>query len=221
MKPEDLAHHPVVRELARCGRMFHRWQWSLASSSNFSALVTEDAIAISRSGVDKASMRATDFLLVDLYGRPLAGYAGLKPSAETELHCHIYRLSREKKLEVGAVLHTHAKFAVHYSRRHAQEGRVVFQGWEMQKIFEGVFTHETTTVLPIFPNSQTMADITQAFDTWLEKNPWPPAYLITGHGVYAWGKTVLHARLKLEALEYLFELKFMEECYAKPTHHLP
>jgi methylthioribulose-1-phosphate dehydratase len=56
-----------------------------------------------------------------------------------------------------------------------------------------------------------MPDIVADFDRWLLHNPWPPGYLIEGHGIYAWGKTVLHARQKLEALEYLMDIKYMEE----------
>lgn len=150
-------------------------------------------------------------MLVDLQGRVLPGFSAMKPSAETELHCHAYRLAKKNNLPVGSVLHTHSKYAVYSSRAHCKQGLVVFSGFEMQKIFEGVATHDSTIVLPVFANSQAMADIVAEFDAWLEKNPWPPGYLIEGHGIYAWGKTVQHARQKLEALEHLMEIKFMEK----------
>ena len=85
----------------------------------------------------------------------------------------------------------------------------------MQKILEGVDTHDSTVEIPIFPNSQHMPDISRAFDVYLNANKPThapaPAYLLEGHGVYTWGKTVLHAKQKLEAIEYLLELKYMEE----------
>jgi ribulose-5-phosphate 4-epimerase/fuculose-1-phosphate aldolase len=39
-----------------------------------------------------------------------------------------------------------------------------------------------------------MADITGKFDVYLKNNAWPAAYLIEGHGVYAWGKSIYHAK---------------------------
>lgn len=211
MSPQELANHPLTVELAACGQLFHRWQWSLSSSSNYSALLDEHTVIISRSGVDKERMSSADFLLVDLEGAPLSPYKEIIPSAETELHCHAYRTARKRGLPVFSVLHTHSKYAVYYSRKLLNVGVITFSGFEMQKIFEGITTHASTVELPIFPNSQKMADITANFESWLMANPWPPGYLIAGHGIYAWGKTVLHAKQKLEALEYLMELKFMEE----------
>lgn len=203
----ELAAHPLTAELAACGNLFHRWQWSLSSSSNYSALLPSGEVIISRSGVDKEKMTAADFMLVDLAGRPLANFESLKPSAETWLHCHIYGIKTDAK----AALHTHSKYAVHFSRKLAWEKKVIFSGMEMQKIFEGIDTHLSTVEIPIFANSQDMTDISAAFDEYLKTNPMPPAYLIEGHGVYAWGKTVLHAKQKLEAIEYLLELRYMEE----------
>lgn len=211
MTPDSLANHPLARELASCGNLFHRWQWSLSSSSNYSALLDTDTVIISRSGVDKERMNSADFMLVDLQGRPLPDYATIKPSAETELHCHVYRMARQGGFPIGSVLHTHSKYAVYFSRRCLDQGSIVFSGFEMQKIFDGITTHDSTIVIPVFRNSQSMPDIVADFDRWLLHNPWPPGYLIEGHGIYAWGKTVLHARQKLEALEYLMDIKYMEE----------
>ena len=211
MTPDLLANHSLSCELASCGNLFHRWQWSLSSSSNYSALLDPETVVISRSGVDKERMTSADFMLVDLQGQPASEYASFKPSAETELHCHAYRIARQQGLPVGSVLHTHSKYAVYFSRRCIKQGSIVFSGFEMQKIFEGITTHDSTVVLPVFRNSQDMSDIVADFDKWLQINAWPPGYLIEGHGIYAWGKTVLHAKQKLEALEYLMDLKYMEE----------
>ena len=211
MTEAELAAHPLCAALADCGNLFHRWQWSLSSSSNYSALFTDETVIISRSGVDKQYMTAADFMLVDFHSKPIAPFEKIKPSAETELHCHLYRVAKKNKLAVGAVLHTHSKFAVHYSRRYANAGLLAFTGFEMQKIFEGITTHDSSVEIPIFANSQSMPDITRDFDAYLSVHDMPPAYLIAGHGAYAWGKTVLHAKQKLEALEYLLELKYMEE----------
>lgn len=207
MTQKELADHPLTSELARCGNLFHHWQWSLSSSSNYSALLPSGEMVISRSGIDKEMMTSADFMLVDLSGKSLANFEEVRPSAETELHCHVYRTVPSAR----AALHTHSKYAVYFSRKAASSGKIIFSGFEMQKIFEGIDTHLSTVEIPVFLNSQDMRDIVKAFDAYLAGNPLPPAYLIEGHGVYTWGKTVLHAKQKLEAIEYLMELKYMEE----------
>lgn len=215
LTPEQLAESIFTRDLSACGNLFHRWQWSLSSSSNYSALLGQDSIIISQSGVDKERMGPGDFMIVDFAGRPRKGYESLRSSAETELHCHVYRHARDRDLGIGSVLHTHSKFAVFSSRKYRSQGALVFSGFEMQKIFEGVTTHESTVAIPVFENSQHMPDIVSQFDAWLARNPWPVGYLIEGHGIYSWGKTVLHARQKLEALEHLMEIKYMEDFTCK------
>lgn len=211
MTENELAAHPLTAELAACGNLFHRWQWSLSSSSNYSALLSEETVIISRSGVDKQKMTSADFMLVDLAAAPVAPFVGMRPSAETELHCHLYRVAPNQTHAINAVLHTHSKFAVLYSRAFLSAGVISFTGFEMQKIFEGISTHESVIAIPVFRNSQQMKDITAEFDAYVKTQTFPVAYLIEGHGVYTWGKTVLHAKQKLEALEYLMELKYMEE----------
>lgn len=211
MTERELAEHPLTSELAACGNLFHQWQWSLSSSSNYSALLDSESVIISRSGVDKQYMKSSDFMLVDFNSKAKPPFEAMRPSAETELHCHLYRIAAKQPHPIKAVLHTHSKFAVYFSRRCLASGAIVFTGFEMQKIFEGVSTHESIVEIPVFRNSQHMPDITRALDVHQEKNSFPPAYLIEGHGMYAWGKTVLHAKQKLEALEYLLELKYMEE----------
>ena len=209
MNKEDLAKHPLAAELAACGNLFHSWQWSLSSSSNYSALLDEKSIIISRSGVDKERMTSADFMLVDFEGKPQPPFDAFKPSAETELHCHIYRMG--EKVDARSVLHTHSKYSVFFSRKYQKEGKIRISGFEMQKIFDGIKTHESSLEIPVFKNSQSMPDIIAEFDAYLQKNPMPVAYLIDGHGIYSWAKTVLHAKQKLEALEHLLELKYMEE----------
>lgn len=209
MTVAELAKHPLSAELAACGNLFHSWQWSLSSSSNYSALLDDNRIIISRSGVDKERMTADDFMLVDFDAKPIAPFDQFRPSAETELHCHIYKMGA--RVGARSVLHTHSKYSVYFSRRYLKEGKITIAGFEMQKIFDDVKTHDSNVEIPVFKNSQEMPDIIAEFDKYLAKNPMPVAYLIDGHGVYTWAKTILHAKQKLEALEHLLELKYMEE----------
>ncbi len=54
----------------------------------------------------------------------------------------------------ASVLHTHSVNATVLSMRVDQ---VVLDGYEVQKAFPGVETHESRMVIPVFPNSQDIA----------------------------------------------------------------
>jgi methylthioribulose-1-phosphate dehydratase len=131
---------------------------------------------------------------VDMDGTPLT--PGARPSAETGLHCQIYRVF----LQAGAVLHGHSVAATVLSMV-TPEPCIGFAGYEILKAFEGQRTHETTLRLPLFDNDQDIARLSRAMA------PHLPAcvlgYLIRGHGVYVWGPDMDTALARLEGLEFL------------------
>ena len=199
-----------ARQLAEFGNLCYENQWSLATSSNYSALFPDNSVLISRSGVDKKYIAGSDFMQVDMEGKALAGFEGLQPSAETELHCHLYRLAQSLKLNIRAVLHTHSKFSVYFSRKFKSFGKMAVENFELLKIFESVKTHQARLEFPIFNNSQVMSDITSSFEEYCKVNEFPKAYLIEGHGIYTWAETIAKARYQLEAIEQIFEILYME-----------
>ncbi len=99
----------AATQLAEVARFCHAQGWVRATSGNFSARVGETRVLISASGRDKGSLTQADFLVVDLLGRPER--PGGQPSAETPLHCALYR-----RPGVEAVAHTHSVAATVLSR---------------------------------------------------------------------------------------------------------
>jgi len=178
-----------VRELAQLG-------WTPATSSNFSERLDGSHAAITVSGRDKGRLVEDDIMVVDLEGRAVGRQ--LRPSAETLLHTRLYR----RFPEVGCVLHTHSKVQTVASRLYAREGHVRLEGYELLKAFEGNSTHETAIEVPVFANTQDMTVLSAQVDELLDRQPmW--GYLIDGHGLYAWGRTMADARRHLEAFEFL------------------
>jgi methylthioribulose-1-phosphate dehydratase len=178
-----------VRELAQLG-------WTPATSSNFSQRLDETHAAITVSGRDKGRLVEDDIMVVDLEGRAVGRQ--LRPSAETLLHTRLYH----RFPEVGCVLHTHSKVQTVASRLYAREGRIRLEGYELLKAFEGNSTHETAIEVPVFANTQDMTVLSAQVDELLDRQPmW--GYLIDGHGLYAWGRTMADARRHLEAFEFL------------------
>ncbi len=174
--------------------------WTPATSSNFSMRLDADRAAITASGRHKGRLVPDDILVLDI-ATCRALDSPLKPSAEALLHAQLYR----RFPQVGAVLHTHSRAQSVASRLFADTGAVHLQGWELQKAVTGFDGHEGTLTVPVFSNSQHMPDLAADVDAWLDAGKPLHAYLVGGHGMYAWGRDMDEARRHLEALDFLLE----------------
>ena len=195
--PTDDALLDCARQIAAAGRDLAARGWTPATSSNFSMRVGPQRVAVTVSGRDKGRLTEHDILQVDLDGRAVGTDA--RPSAETLLHTQLYR----RLPQVGAVLHTHSHNQTVASRLYAGAGRVVFEGYELQKAISGHATHEGALEVPVFANTQDMPELVRAVDAWLDQGKPLHGYLIDGHGIYAWGRDMAEARRHLEAFEFL------------------
>lgn len=193
----DPAFLAAARALADAGRELARLGWTPATSSNFSARVDERRLAITISGRDKGRLGEADIMQVDLDGQALGTVA--RPSAETLLHTHLYA----RFPQTGAVLHTHSHNQTVASRLFARAGEIRIEGYELIKALRGHTTHDTSITVPVFPNTQDMNVLVADVDRWLAADRALPAYLIDGHGLYAWGLDLAEARRHLDALEFL------------------
>jgi methylthioribulose-1-phosphate dehydratase len=156
-------------------------------------------IAVSASGLDKATLRAEDFIPVGADGKALAGDLR-KPSDETGLHLALYAATA-----AGCICHGHPPHAVTLSL--AAGDAVRFRAIEMMKAFAGTSTHACERVLPVIDNSQDMAELARRAVA--ARDPHVPAVLVRGHGVYAWGRTVPEAGRHLETVDWLCRIHLL------------
>jgi len=184
----------MAAALVEAGQRMDTRGWVGGSAGNLSARLDDETIAITRSGVHKGRLKAADIIEVRLDGGAVE--QGTKPSAETLLHCQLYRLFPP----IGAVLHGHSVAATVLSMTAPE---ILFSGYEVVKAF-GYATHETDVALPVYDNDQDIARLAGVIEPKLTSEP-PIGYAIRGHGVYAWGSGVEHAYWRLEALEFLLE----------------
>lgn len=182
----------ATREVIRLGRVFGRRGSVPATSGNFSVRAGDGRIAVTRSGPDKGDLTPDDVLAARLDAPPPPG-----ASAETALHLALYRADAS----TGAVVHTHADAAVILSAVHAAERRIVLTGWELLKALRGVSTHEARVPIAVFPNDQDVSALAASVGAGLPEGA--VAYLIAGHGLYAWGRTGAEAERHAVALEHL------------------
>lgn len=149
-KPSRQTFRGMASSLAKTGRRLYARSWALGTSGNFSAVVSRRPVrlAITASGVSKRKLGPTDILQCDGRGSVVGRQTG-QPSAETSLHLEIVRRCR-----AGAVLHTHSVWSTMLSDRHAAEGGVGIEGYEMLKGLKGIATHEHREWIPILENDQ-------------------------------------------------------------------
>ena len=164
-------------------------------------------MAITRSGGHKGFLDGFSVIGVDLDGRALS--TGDRPSAETLLHCAIYR----EVPEARAVLHGHSVAGTVLSMAERSDA-IAFGGYEVFKAFAGQVTHDTTLTLPIFDNDQDIARLARVMRPHLAGAPLG-AY-IRGHGAYVWAHDMPSCLARLEALEFLLECELARRHLAGP-----
>lgn len=197
MTPQATFHDARIAELIAAGALFHQRGWVPATGGNFSARLSSERMLITASGWHKGELTPEAFLVASMDGRP--DDATRKASYETLLHCQVYRFDAR----VGAVLHTHSIANTVLSRRRES---IRLSGYELLKLLPGIQTHDATVEVPVFENDQDIPRLAAKVDDAMKRRPGGiPAYLIAGHGLYAWGDSVAQARHRVEALEFMLE----------------
>lgn len=189
----------AAQSIVEAGRFLYGRGWSPATSSNYSARIDAEHVAITVSGRHKGQLAIDDVMVVDLQGRAIQSQC--KSSAETLLHTVIYQLFPD----VGAVLHTHSVNATVLSRLVPPGEALEFEDYELQKAFTGVQTHEGRLTVPVFDNTQDIPALAEQTRRWFDGHRAQPGYLIRGHGLYTWGQTMDDCLRHIEAFEFLLE----------------
>lgn len=192
-----------IDALREVGAMFWQRGWSVGTSSNYSVVLGREPLEllVTASGKDKGRLGRGDFVRVGADGKPTSE-GQPKSSAETLLH-----VVAASQPEVGAVLHTHSIWGTLLSDFFFLQGGFEISGYEMLKGLEGVTTHESTSWVEIFENTQYIPDLAQQVKQRLShaQRPLRHGYLIRRHGLYTWGRDLDEARRHVEIFEFLFE----------------
>ena len=192
----------VKEQIAETIRAYNMKGWSPATATNYSFKDEAGTIWVSRSGVDKAQFTANDFITVDSNGCASGDFLEIKPSAETLIHCVVYELFPETKV----ILHSHSVFPVLISA--VLGPQITFEGYEVQKGFDGQTTHEVAVNIPIFDNTQDMTAFKQTLINEAHRIQ-HHSFIMRKHGTYAWGKNLFEAKRHLETLDYLCQCEWM------------
>ena len=194
----------TVAELAAQG-------WCQGTGGNFSVTLDREPLRllITRSGVHKRHLAPEHLMVIGPEGQPVDGETG-RPSAEALLHARIVAATG-----AGSVLHVHSVANTLLGEHFAERGGFVLRGYEMQKGLEGITTHEAEVFVPVLRNSQDMPALAGDVDRLLAERPGLHGFLLSGHGLYAWGVSLEQAHRHVEIFEFLFE------CAARRTRFEP
>jgi len=189
-------YEQAVHDIIAAGKRLDALQLAPATSGNYSVRTGDNEMAITVSGHHKGYLGPEAIMRADLQGNPLEDK---KPSAETLLHCLIYDLYPE----VNAILHTHSVPNTVLTRP-LKDGDVYrLEQYEMLKAYPGVETHDIAVDLPVFENTQDIAELSDRVQPVLKSTPQTPVFMIRCHGIYGWGKDMDEALRVIEATEML------------------
>lgn len=201
----------ALAELTEVKSLFAARGWFQGTSGNLSIRAGEFApddfhFAITASGKDKSLSTPEDFLFVDQDGKP-SELTKLKPSAETLIHCEIY-----KQTGCGAIFHVHTVFNNIVSELFWERKSVPVDGVELIKAFN-IWDEEAHIDIPIVSNFAHIPSIVPEVTERLDKRI--PGIMLRKHGIYAWGANAFEAKRHLEAFEFLFEYVYRWELLKK------
>lgn len=212
----EIQFNKLAEDIVAVAHRLYSRGWSPATSSNYSARLSEKACAITISGKDKGQLTKDDVMVVDINGKPLTEG---KPSSETLLHTSLYQYSEDIK----AILHVHSVGSTVLGMLLEDQDKLILKGYEILKAFRGITTHQTTMKVAIFENTQVLSQLAQEVIEKLKQQSDPCfGYLIRGHGLYVWGADLPECFRHLETFEYLFqcelERKKIEVLHERPHH---
>lgn len=202
MAAEPLTFENAAAQVVEMARLAGARGWIPATSGNFSVRMDGSRAALTATGSDKAKLEMSGVIEAEI-----GGAKHPRASAEAPLHLARYAAAPE----IGAIAHIHSMAATVLSRRHEAAGILYLEGWELQKAFAGIITHEAKLTVPIVSNDQDTDRLGSLVERRLAGEALAPGYLIAGHGLYVWGRTTAETIRHMEAFDFLLTAQLYEE----------
>jgi methylthioribulose-1-phosphate dehydratase len=207
MIEQTLEFKAQVRALSDAGRLFAARGWVPSTVGHFSARLNDQQIVITNPGRDKGRLDDGSFMVVDLDGHVLSHHR--EPAAERFLHIVMYR----RNPEIGAVLHSHSVAATVLSR--ARQQGLVLEHYAALRNLPGTRAGQTGVAVPVFADTSDVPQLAAQVDDCMHRYPELSGYLIAGHGLYSWGRSVEAAVQHIETFEFMFECEVLSRTLSR------
>lgn len=191
---ENRAMRQRICELCR---LFWQLGWASGTGGGISVRSGE-TIFMAPSGVEKENISPEQIFELDLQGRVTKAPApGFKLTA-----CAPLFLAAFKHRNAGAVLHSHSLDIVLASMLVPPGEPLRLTRLEMMKGLEGVGYFDTHEI-PVIDNTALEHELEARLEKAILANPQANAVIVRNHGVYIWGRDVVHAKTQAECLDWL------------------
>jgi len=176
-------------ELVQQGLVTYTW-------GNVSAIHREEGLVVIKpSGVDYATLKVEDMVVLDFEGNQLEGQ--LKPSSDTPTHLALYKAFKT----IGSVVHTHSEWATSWAQA---KSSIPCYGTTHADYFYGeiICTRPLTEAeIKIEYEKNTGMVIIEAMEE-LQKDPLElVGILVANHGPFNWGKSPSEAVHNAKVME--------------------
>lgn len=159
-------------------------------------------VVIKPSGVDYATMKPSDMVVVDLNtGEVVEG--DLRPSSDTPTHLALYRAFRE----IGGVVHTHSTYATAWAQAGIDLPNI---GTTHADYFHEAVPCTRAMTTPEVEGDYELETGKVIIERFAGMNPiHTPGVLVKNHGPFTWGKTPAEAVHNAVVLEQVAKMAFI------------
>jgi L-fuculose-phosphate aldolase len=169
-----------------CDVCHKMWQlgWVAANDGNVSALLDDNTILTTPTGMSKSFITPEKLIRVDRQGNVLEAAGGLRPSSELKMHLRCY----DRRDDVRSVIHAHPPGATGFAVAH--------KAMDMYNMIEDVAAIGAVPLTP-YGTPSTM-EVPDAIEPYLQEHD---VMLLENHGALAVGSDVITAYYRMESLE--------------------
>jgi L-fuculose-phosphate aldolase len=185
------------RDLVLFSRWLSRLGFTPGTAGNLSVRLDERRLLVTPTGMSKYLLKGDDMVTVDLQGRLLAGSRNV--TSEISMHLAAY----DRREDVGAVIHSHPPIATAF----ACAGRALDEMLCQEAVM-------TLGVVPLAKYATTGTD--EVADSLVPFIPGHDTILMANHGAVSYGKTLLEAFQRMEALEHLAHVALVAHQLGSP-----
>lgn len=179
--PDDAQARAAIVEI---GQRMYQKNFVAANDGNISCKTADGAIWTTPAGVSKGFLKAEDLVKLDLEGNELAR-GSLPPTSEIKLHLAVY----QNNPDAAGIVHAHPPVSTAF----AIAGKGLEDAWYPEAV---VALGVVPCVPYATPGSQAVPDSVIPYCR--DYN----AVLLGKHGPVAWGKSLIEAFYRLEAIEH-------------------